>query len=406
MTYRITPTPEQGLVALICLGIHLSYFFLIKTFVPFFGKSRRNLSWVLTIVSATVFSFSGLYVLIMHARTTLSRPIPYEQYSHTPGVGFYRYDIPYTPPSFEKLSATEVLGRLDTVALDQSLLQLNTPAQDQAALVEARIAFYKEYDCARAAMPWYRRAIFFDTRFQPAHSREGQYIVIFFTVYLVMDLLCGVRYYKEKISLLAGWVHHLVYIVIAYCAVVVIDEAHSFAACLLIEVPTVIIGLGFLDKRLRNDNLFGASYLVFRILFDFALMHEYIYGRPSMTPSTKMMGIYKSLLHVKFFYDWINQQIRLRRSAALAAGKESVQPSILDVKEESSSESSAAHLSDIDKQGHEFEEPKTVLKRRPTVKKPKSDQNGVTYTNRVVTTLNVQESTTAPRLRVVNVSAS
>jgi len=86
MASEILSTSEQGLVALICLGIHLSYFFLIKTFVPFFGKDRRNLSWLLTLVSATVFSGGGLIALGMHTRTTLSRTILYEDYSHTPGI--------------------------------------------------------------------------------------------------------------------------------------------------------------------------------------------------------------------------------------------------------------------------------------------------------------------------------
>ena len=107
------------------------------------------------------------------------------------------------------------------------------------------------------------------------------------------------------------------------------------------------MGLGFVNKRLRNDRLFGASYFVFRILFDFALMHEYVCGRPSMKTTTKMMVVYKSLLHVKFFYDWINQQSRLRKRMALAA---SVQPPRLDVKEASNSESSALRLSDTAQQ--------------------------------------------------------
>ena len=114
-------------------------------------------------------------------------------------------------------------------------MQVDIAAKDLVSLTEARLAFYKEYDRVRVAMPRYRRAIFFDTRFQPADSRTGQYLAIFFAVYLVTDLLCGMRYYKEKITFFGGWVHHLVYLFITSCAVLVIGEAHNLAACLLIE---------------------------------------------------------------------------------------------------------------------------------------------------------------------------
>jgi len=160
------------------------------------------------------------------------------------------------------------------------------------------------------------------------------------------------------------------------------------------------MGLGFVNKRLRNDRLFGASYFVFRILFDFALMHEYVCGRPSMKTTTKMMVVYKSLLHVKFFYDWINQQSRLRKRMALAA---SVQPPRLDVKEASNSESSALRLSDTAQQD---KKPMAVLKQRITVKESeRREQSGATCTNSMVTMLSVQETTTGSRLRMVGMPA-
>ncbi|GJJ71301.1 hypothetical protein EMPS_03651 [Entomortierella parvispora] len=313
MASNYIPTSEQGLTALVCLAFHFSCFFIAKTFIPFFGKDRRNLSWVLTLVNAIVISIGGFYALTLHTRTIVSSQIPYESYSSSPGSGFYRYDIAYTPTNLQKLPIAGALEGLDYVTLDPSLMELHSEAQDQVSLTRARAAFYREYDRARSAMPWYHRVIFFDTRFQPADSPTGQFLVTFLAMYLITDLLCGIRYYKEKISFLAGWVHHINYIAISYYACVVGKESHSIACVLVIEVPTVVIGLGFLNKRLRNDMLFGATYMILRILFDFALMHDYIFGRPSMGLSSKMIGCYKSLLHVKFFYDWVQQQIRLRK---------------------------------------------------------------------------------------------
>jgi len=223
------PTSPQGLLALACLGIHLSYFFLIKTLVPSFGKDRRNLSWLLTLVTATVLSLAGFLTLRMYTRTTFSRPILYEEYSHTPGSGFYRYDIAYTPATFQKLSPAEALLYLNAQANGTEDIQ------DPALLVEARIAFYKAYDRTQTEKPWYSRATFFDTRFQPGDSPLGQFFATFFAMYLVADLACGIRYYKEKITFLSGWVHHIGYLIIAYHTIFIAKEAHTFSAFFLIE---------------------------------------------------------------------------------------------------------------------------------------------------------------------------
>jgi len=59
--------------------------------------------------------------------------------------------------------------------------------------------------------------------------------------------------------------------------------------------------------------LFGATYLILRLLFDFVITHGYVVARPSMGLTTKIIICLKSLLHIQFFSDWIKQQIRLRK---------------------------------------------------------------------------------------------
>ncbi|KAF8985599.1 hypothetical protein BGZ46_003294 [Entomortierella lignicola] len=97
---------------------------------------------------------------------------------------------------------------------------------------------------------------------------------------------------------------------------VVTGNSHTATSFLIIEVPTFIMGLGFLHKPLRNDMLFGASYFLFRVLFDFTLSHEMIMNRPDMATAAKIMVLFKFLMNFKFFIDWIKQQIRLRRQRA------------------------------------------------------------------------------------------
>ncbi|KAF9435667.1 hypothetical protein BGZ76_005780, partial [Entomortierella beljakovae] len=77
--------------------------------------------------------------------------------------------------------------------------------------------------------------------------------------------------------------------------------------------PTFILGLGFLHKPLRNDLLFATSFFLFRIVFDFALSHEFIMNRTDLSIIGKSIIAFKSLMNFKFFIDLIHQQIKLRR---------------------------------------------------------------------------------------------
>lgn len=69
---------------------------------------------------------------------------------------------------------------------------------------------------------------------------------------------------------------------------------------------------------LRCDMLFGASFVLFRILWDFCLTHEYVVNRPETQIVTKVILIFKSVMNFKFFIDWIKQQIRLWKRKPLS----------------------------------------------------------------------------------------
>lgn len=93
----------------------------------------------------------------------------------------------------------------------------------------------------------------------------------------------------------------------------------------IVLVPTIVVGVGCLDKSLRRDMLYGFSFIIFRILFDFSLTHEVVWNRErEMTTTLKTILIFKSLMNLKFLQGWISQQKRLaRRRRAEAAAKAS-----------------------------------------------------------------------------------
>lgn len=92
-----------------------------------------------------------------------------------------------------------------------------------------------------------------------------------------------------------------------------------------ILVPTIVVGIGCLDKSLRRDMLYGFTFIIFRILFDFSLTHEVVWNRErEMTTTLKTILIFKSLMNLKFLQGWVSQQKRLaRRRRAEAAAKAS-----------------------------------------------------------------------------------
>lgn len=94
-----------------------------------------------------------------------------------------------------------------------------------------------------------------------------------FQGFLIADLLIGVHAYPSEVSLLTGWVHHIVYaLLLPYVASH--RWAHVFALCLSMEAPTAHLAAARLfpsyfradkDMALRNDVAHAAVFFVFRI---------------------------------------------------------------------------------------------------------------------------------------------
>ncbi|KAI8368387.1 hypothetical protein EDC96DRAFT_505425 [Choanephora cucurbitarum] len=91
-------------------------------------------------------------------------------------------------------------------------------------------------------------------------------VTTFFMTFLVMDLSIGFLYYRSKIELLTGWIHHLTYLATLTWA---IHQQYTgvFVMMCCLEIPTFILALGSVRSRLRRDYLFAAAFLLTRIIF-------------------------------------------------------------------------------------------------------------------------------------------
>ncbi|KAK0199639.1 hypothetical protein DFS33DRAFT_1267464 [Desarmillaria ectypa] len=96
----------------------------------------------------------------------------------------------------------------------------------------------------------------------------------FFQAYLVCDLMTGAIYYRSQITILTGWFHHIIYIMIVEIAVRR-SFAHVFCLCCIMEFPTFILGLGSLYPSLRSNIFFALSFFATRIVLHIMLCISY-----------------------------------------------------------------------------------------------------------------------------------
>lgn len=88
----------------------------------------------------------------------------------------------------------------------------------------------------------------------------------FFMTFLITDLVIGVVFYRSKIELLTGWIHHITYLGVLTWAIHNQFTAVFVMMCSL-ELPTFILALGSVRSHLRRDYIFATTFLITRILF-------------------------------------------------------------------------------------------------------------------------------------------
>jgi len=129
----------------------------------------------------------------------------------------------------------------------------------------------------------------------------------FFVIILFLDLVIGSIDYPGEVNILTGWIHHIFYIGMLSW---VLFEHYSICLCVFfpLEVPTVIMSIGSLNKQWRNDFLFGTTFLLTRLLYHGALMWQFYHMErlSFLTPLTFSVW----LVHWYWFYGFYKQQQR------------------------------------------------------------------------------------------------
>lgn len=346
----------------VCCGFHLTYFQLFRYFAPSIAKDRKRLAWILTFTTAFFVSVIAPFYTWGGMRTIFSSPTLLDtqhpgflgnnlNHNHINNGGHHLVSAEFNSNDFASLGQdSQGLRRSqpNVMIMDPSLHGMQKKTERLIAQKEDNEKQFGSKEEERSeegahqaitedsgdkgpqspsilnkqdqGMRQFR--LFFDMRFTPDDNEGTIALVVFFMAYLIMDITLGLLYYREQVTLLAGWLHHTAYIGITYYAVTQ-GETFTYAMFLPMEVPTIVVGVGCLDKSLRRDMLYGFSFIIFRILFDFSLTHEVVWNRErEMTTTLKTILIFKSLMNLKFLQGWISQQKRLaRRRRAEAAAK-------------------------------------------------------------------------------------
>lgn len=139
----------------------------------------------------------------------------------------------------------------------------------------------------------------------------------FFQAYLVADLLMGVIYYRSKINLLTGWIHHTLYIFIVEYASRM-GWSHLFTLCAVMEVPTFVLAIASLNPRFRSDVVFALSFFATRIVLHLFLCASMVVSRHTVTNDSYGPGVIMACvfpLHAFWFYGCLKGFVKRAKSA-------------------------------------------------------------------------------------------
>lgn len=139
----------------------------------------------------------------------------------------------------------------------------------------------------------------------------------FFQAYLTADLMMGAIYYPAQLTLLTGWIHHVLYLFIVELAIRH-SWTHIFCLCALMELPTFVLGITSLYPHLRSNVIFAVTFASTRIVLHAILCISYLLPKNhasthgSWVPSIILACVFP--LHAFWFRGCINGFIKRARA--------------------------------------------------------------------------------------------
>mmetsp|Transcript_35451 Transcript_35451/g.79998 ORF Transcript_35451/g.79998 Transcript_35451/m.79998 type:complete len:200 (+) Transcript_35451:335-934(+) len=136
----------------------------------------------------------------------------------------------------------------------------------------------------------------------------SHFIVTYFLVFLVMDIICCVMHYRDQMGFFDGWFHHSCYLgFFGWCLMK--GFTIGILTTMPLEFPTVIIATGRVFPKLRQDLMFGFLFFLTRVVYHSFLLWRWYWME---SPPTRMWPYpaFILCLHLYWFSLWSSGQIK------------------------------------------------------------------------------------------------
>jgi len=147
----------------------------------------------------------------------------------------------------------------------------------------------------------FNKADFFNILEKKGSLDFGKIIVLYFTAYLIMDIYIGSQDYAASMKSLSGYFHHTVYTIINMLSLN-IGMFPMYLLHMLSELPTLLLSVGSFDSSLRDDNLFGLTFFITRIVYHIILTWMFKDNTLMLTLSLATLG-----MHIYWFSGWVKK---------------------------------------------------------------------------------------------------
>jgi hypothetical protein len=147
----------------------------------------------------------------------------------------------------------------------------------------------------------FNKADFFNILEKKGSLDFGKIIVLYFTAYLIMDIFIGSQDYATSMKSLSGYFHHTVYTLINMLSLN-IGMFPMYFLHMLSELPTLLLSIGSFDSSLRDDNLFGLTFFITRIVYHIILTWMFRDNTVILSLSLATLG-----MHIYWFSGWIKK---------------------------------------------------------------------------------------------------
>jgi hypothetical protein len=169
------------------------------------------------------------------------------------------------------------------------------------------LTFASSVVCTAISLPYYVRfwRSGWDMQLLGLDSSVHTSLVCFFITYLVMDLTLGSMYYKSRITIATGWIHHSIYIVILFW-LMRSRSSSFFTVNAILELPTVILAVGSMRASWRSDFLFALSFFALRLVYHAWMITSV--KQHHRIESLWLVAVLVFPLHVYWFYGIVQLQ--------------------------------------------------------------------------------------------------